>query len=103
MKGNYMPPSISPETHTLETTINALLSAMAGELEESAKYAQMADQLQKLYALKEIDAKIDSGKRISRETWAVICANLAGILIIVGHERAHVVTSKALNFLLKLR
>jgi hypothetical protein len=33
----------------------------------------------------------------------MIAANLAGIALIVGHERMNVVTSKAIGFVLKLR
>jgi len=58
--------------------------------------------------LKEIEADakeraLTEPKRISPDTLATIGANLLGIMIIIGHERAHVVTSKALGFIMKLR
>lgn len=98
-----MSATTSEVKHTLETTIDTVLSEMANEDPFSAKYANMADQLTKLYALKETDHKIKTDNRVSKETWATIAANLAGIAIIVGHERAHVVTSKALSFIMKMR
>jgi len=42
-------------------------------------------------------------ERLSRDTLAMVAGNLLGIIVIVGHERAHVVTSKALSFVMKSR
>jgi hypothetical protein len=52
-------------------------------------------------ALKEKD--FSAPKRVSWDTWALVGANLLGIVLIIGHERANVVTSKALGFVSKLR
>jgi hypothetical protein len=41
--------------------------------------------------------------RVSPDTIAVVCANLLGILIIVGYEHGHVVASRGLAFILKTR
>jgi hypothetical protein len=41
--------------------------------------------------------------KISYETWATIGANLLGIGMILMHERAHVVATKALGFVSKLK
>jgi hypothetical protein len=93
----------SSEPSKLEEAIDTLFEEMAGQHGYDPDYAKMVTQMDTLYKLKEVDAKIDTGKRVSRDTWAIVIGNLAGILIIVGHERAHVVTSKALNFMMKLR
>lgn len=87
----------------LEDAINTLLVEMAGYRGDDAEYSRMADQLVKLYNLKEVDQKIKSRKGVSAETLAVVGGNLLGILMIVGHERAHVVTSKALTMLTKIK
>lgn len=87
----------------LESAINKLLSDMEIFEGDSEEYAKMVEQLDVLYKLKEVDQKVESHRRISADTLAIVAANLLGILIIVGHERAHVVTSKALGFMLKLR
>jgi hypothetical protein len=87
------------EKSGLEEAIDTVLSEMAGVTTDSDEYAKMVDQLVKLYSLKDTDAK----KRVSPDTLAMITGNLLGILVIVGHERAHVVTSKALSFVTKLR
>lgn len=87
------------EKSGLEKAIDSVLIEMA-ELESSADdYAKMVNQLSKLYSLKEIDSK----KRVSPDTMATVAANLIGIILIVGHERVHIITSKALNFVMKLR
>lgn len=83
--------------------IDSLLEEMSTLSGDDPEYAKMADQLTKLYALKEVDHKVESNGRVSMDTLAIVGANLAGILMIVGHERANVVTSKALSLLTKLR
>lgn len=66
---------------------------------DSDEFSKIADQVVKLYPLKEVDSK----RRISPDNLALIAGNLVGIGMIVGHERMHVVTSKALSFIMKLR
>lgn len=83
--------------------IDALLEEMSALSGDDPEYAKMADQLTKLYALKEVDHKVTSNKRVSFDTLALIGANLAGILLIVGYERENVMTSKALSLLLRLK
>lgn len=79
----------------LDKIIDDLLREMEGVNGDSPEYDKMSDQLVKLMKLKSEVGR----KRISPDTWAGIMANLAGILIIVGYERAHIVTSKALPFI----
>lgn len=87
------------EKSGLDKVIDDLLANMHSAECDSEEYAKMADQLEKIYKLKEVDSK----KRVSPDTLALIGGNLAGILIIVGYEHSHIVTSKALSFLNKLR
>ncbi len=92
-----------PETPTkktgLEKAIDSVLIDMNTFTSETEDYAASTDQLVKLYTLKDIDRP----KRVSPDTLAIIAGNLFGILVIVGYERANVITSRASNFLLKLR
>lgn len=83
--------------------IDTLLAEMLEQDEDSDTYAKMIDQLLKLYSLKEVDLKVESEGRINLNTLLTVSANLAGIVLIVGHERANVVTSKALTLLMKLK
>ncbi len=66
------------------------------------EFAKINDQYIKLYVLDEIDTKSNSSKRVSADVVATIMANLAGITLIVGHERAAVITSKALPLIKNL-
>lgn len=91
------------EKSGLEKAIDELLSEMKNFHGDDEEYAKMVAQLDTLYKLKEVDHKVETGKRVSAETWAVIGGNLLGIVMIVSHERAHVLTSKALGFVSKVR
>lgn len=83
----------------LEKAIEELHIEMNSVTADTEQYSQMADQLVKLYKLREFDAP----KKVSPDTLVLVGGNLLGIALIVGHERAHVVTSKALSFVLKLK
>lgn len=87
-----------PEKSALEKEIDRLFAELSEKNSESDEYAKVVDQLTKLYKLKEID----SPQRVSWDTLALIAGNLAGILLIIGYERTHIVTSKAIGFVLRL-
>lgn len=87
------------EPTALQKTIDVLHDRMLAADPSSKEYAQMADQLVKLYPL----IPETEPKRVSPDTWALIGANLAGILIIISYERVNVITTKAIGFLTKLR
>lgn len=83
----------------IEMAIDSVLAKMKGVEPTSQEYVKMVEQLSKLHKLKEDEKP----SRVSPDTIVVAGANLLGVLIIVGHERAHVVTSRAKDFMLKLR
>lgn len=83
----------------LETTIDNLISAIAGTDEESEDYTTMTKNLETLYKLK-AETQPD---RVKLDTIMIVAGNLLGIIIIVGFEKSHVMTSKALSNLLKPR
>jgi len=87
----------------VSTAIDSLLEEMASLNGDSEEFAQMNDQLTKLYALKEIDNNVKSWKRVSADTMAIVAGNLLGIVMIVSHERASILTSKALTLLMKMK
>lgn len=87
-----------PEKTNLEREIDRVLHEMDEVDPGSEDYEKMADQLVKLHAMKTEDGR----RRVSPDVKANILANLLGILIIVGHERVHIVTSKALSFIRRL-
>lgn len=65
--------------------------------DQSPRFDQIMSQLEKLYKMKEAE----TSRRVSPDTWALIGANLFGILIIVTHEYTNPVTTKALQFAIK--
>jgi hypothetical protein len=91
---------MKPQTDTqLQTAIDGLYEKLAAFSGDTEEFSAITDQIVKLYALKEDQSK----SRVSPDTLAMIAGNILGILLIVGHERAHIVTSKALGFVMKLR
>lgn len=89
----------SAQNAGLDKAIDSALNELASLEITNEDYSTAVDQLTKLYAIK--DAQ--SSNRLSKDTLAIVVGNLVGILVIVGHEQAHVVTSKALGFVMKAR
>jgi len=83
----------------LKKAIDDVLKEMDGVYSGSDEYNSLLKNLERLYALREKDSK----STVSPEILVNIAGNLAGILLILNYERAHVVTSKALSFVMKLR
>lgn len=83
----------------LEKAIDEAHVELASVMADSEQYSKIADQLVKLYKLREHDSK----RQVSPDTLVLVAGNLLGIAMIVGHERAHVVTSKAVSFVMKLK
>lgn len=72
------------------------MKSMDGDSEE---YVTCMNRLERLYKLKEKNAP----RRINPDTWLIVGGNLAGILIIVVYEHGHVIASKAMSQVGKLR
>lgn len=86
---------MTPDPASLDGQINEILEELRMEEKYTAKYAQMVDQLAKLYALKELEKP----KRVSPDAVLAVAANLTGILLVLNYEHAHVLTSKAMSFI----
>ena len=78
----------------IDDEILVLLSALR-PCKNPKEYAEWSDQLTKLHALREKN-------RVSKETLATIAANVLGIVVILNHERAHVIASKAFGLVKKI-
>ena len=87
------------EKSGLEEAIDDVLARMKDMTPEEEDYAKCVDQLSKLHKLKEDEKP----SRVSPDTMVTAGANILGIVLIVGHERAHIITSKVKDFVLKLR
>jgi hypothetical protein len=80
----------------LEKTILDLLEEVNSTQDKTSdEYAKMVDQAAKLYELRQ-------KSRISPEALVTVASNLAGILLVMNHERAHVIASKAFSFVKKI-
>lgn len=85
------------ESQGLNDAIDGVYREMAALTADDPAYAKMRTQVVELEKLK---AELRP-KRLSPDVLVTITGNILGIILIVGHERAHVVTSKALGFVRK--
>ena len=83
----------------LDEEIDDLLEDMALLDRSSNEYADMVNHVEKLYKAK----SYDESKSISNEAKVSIAANLLGIILILGYEKADIITSRAINFVSKVR
>jgi hypothetical protein len=68
--------------------------------EDSKEYATILDRAVQLHKMKEEEERTSS---VSKDTLAVVGANLLGILMIIKHENVNVITTKAMSFVMKPR
>lgn len=83
----------------LDEAIQRVLNDMEQASPETQKYTELLASLERLIRLRDDENR----SRVSPDTLAIVAGNLLGILIIVAYEQRHVVTSKALPFILKTR
>jgi hypothetical protein len=83
----------------LEAELDRALTQLTTKKVDSEEYAKIMNHVEKLHKMKESEKP----SRVSADTWALIAANLAGILLVVGYEHGHVITSKAMSSVLKIR
>ena len=83
----------------LEKEIDDVLSEMELLDKDSKEYRTRVVHLERLYKAK----GYDKSRHVSPDTIAIVAGNLLGILIILGYEKANVITSKALGFVIKGR
>lgn len=62
-----------------------------------------SDEYKKVLASLEKMSDIKKGVRVSKDTQALIVANLVGIVAILAFEKSDIITSKALGFVMKGR
>ena len=92
-------PTLTTKTDVLEDVIRAALKQLIDEPLGTDEYDRKVDQIAKLYELK----KHNASERVSKDTLYTVVGNLTGILLILNYERMHVVTSKAVGFVMKPR
>lgn len=85
----------------LEEAILNVTESLLLEVPGTDEYEILTEQLAALYEIQNNSMKAKDG--FSMDTLLTVGGNLAGILVIVNYERLNVVTSKALQLLLKIR
>ena len=83
----------------LEKEIDRVLQEASYLDPHSKEYSEIAENVEKLYKAK----SCEKSRNVSPDTIAVVAGNLLGIALILGYEQTHVITSKALGFVLKGR
>ena len=87
-------------TTGMKLVIDAATAELLKHDPQSDEYKKIVDQLERL---NKIAASNNSREKINPNGLIAVAGNLAGIGIIVGHERLAVITSKAIGFVGKFR
>lgn len=85
------------EPSPLDEAITRAFEALSKEPVNSKEYQSILSRLTQLHELKE------KPSRVSKEKMAEIAGNLLGIMLILRHEHLNVITSRAMNFVSKIR
>lgn len=81
----------------LNDEINRAMAELGSTQFDSEEYDKQLERVSKLYKIK----AEDKPNRVSKDTLALVGANLLGILLIISTEREHVITSRAMGMLAK--
>lgn len=84
---------------SLNGQIDSILAQMDLVEGNSEAYSQLADQLEKLYKMKNLKKE----NRPGADALVAAGVNITGILLILHFEKFDVVTSKALGFITKIK
>lgn len=85
------------EPNDLQKEITRLFAELKTLHPDSEEYNKVADQAAKLYKLQEIDSK----QKVSKDQMVAALTSLAGIVIVVSYEHAHVIAAKAFSLVKK--
>jgi hypothetical protein len=91
--------SRNKEPTLLEREFDRALRALSTCEVGSQEYVKTLDVISTLHTVKK-DHKPSS---VSRDTLAIVAANLLGILMIIKHEDLNPITSRAMNLVMKPR
>lgn len=85
----------------LEKAIDDALLELAGLQADTPEYDRVLDKIERLYKLRLPEP--EAPKPISKDTLVAVAGNLAGIILIINHEKLHVISTKATQFVGKFR
>lgn len=90
----------APKKNTyVDNEISRVVIALQEKEPTSEEYSALLEKLSKLQKIRQ-EEKPDT---VSSNTIAMGAVNLTGILLILQHENLHVISSKALSFVSKLK
>lgn len=87
------------EPTLLELEVDRAVRELKNHPIGSDEYVRTLDAIVKLHKMKEEEKP----KFVSRDTLAIVGANLLGIVMIIRHEHMNVITSRAMNMVIKPR
>jgi hypothetical protein len=85
----------------LEKAIDDALLELSKVQAGTDEYNAILDEIQKLYALRLPEP--EARKPISGDALIAGAVNLTGIILIINHEKLHVISTKALGFVGKFK
>lgn len=85
----------SEEEKNLEKLINEHIDFMRTGVAGTPEYTAQSEELERLFKAK----SYISHRFFDPNTILTVGANLLGIIVIIYHERAHVITTKAFNWI----
>lgn len=92
-----------PKLSELDKEIEAVTEALRDMKVTDPQYKTTIEMLERLQRIKTAQVDIEQKRSLSPDTIANVAANLLGIGVICNFEKVHVITSKALGFVSKLR
>ena len=87
------------EPSSLELEVDRAVRELMNHPIGSEDYVRTLDAIVKLHKMKEEE----KSSFVSRDTLAIVGTNLLGILMIIKHENVNVITSRAMNLVMKPR
>lgn len=91
------------ETHPLDDPIDNLIRSLAGMTEGDEIHTQAVVSLKTLMELRAADKAAQKKLPVNPDVLVAAGAHLLGIAMILGFEKANVLTSKSLSFVPKIR
>jgi hypothetical protein len=85
----------------LEKAIDDALLELAKTQSGTPEYDAILEEIERLYKLRLPEP--EAQKPISKDALLAVAGNLAGIILILNHEKLHVISTKALGFVGKFR
>lgn len=101
----------------IDTEVHHLLNFMKDATDYDDKYKSMFTQLSKVMELRlqestsqnahaieleKMDQQQKQHNTITKETWLNVGTHVAGLIVLMNHERAHVIASKAFGLVKKI-